>query len=89
MNSNSPFTAVAQITSFINTMNDYAFQSANVQQFIHRTDLHFDVVINEEFFGDSFLMFAHKFKAPIVTMCKYKMESHNFWFSSGIVNYMR
>lgn len=48
--------------------SDFGFQSANVQRFIHRNDLHFDLVINEEFFHDSWLMFAHKFNAPIITI---------------------
>lgn len=51
-------------------MNEYAFENSNVQKLIHSTNLHYDVVINEEFFADSFLMFAHKFKAPLITMCK-------------------
>lgn len=52
-------------------MNQHAFENPNVQKLIHSTDLHYDVVINEEFFADSFLMFAHKFKAPIITICEY------------------
>lgn len=47
---------------------DYALTSANVQAFLKRTDQQFDLVINEEFFHDSYLMFGHKFKAPIVTI---------------------
>lgn len=72
----SPFTVISQMGEFTSIINDYVFQSVNVQKFIHRTDLHFDVVINEEFFGDSFLMFAHKFNAPIITICKYRRNSN-------------
>lgn len=71
MNTNSIFTSIAQIQGFVHAMNSYAFENPNVQKLIHSTNLHYDVVINEEFFADSFLMFSHKFKAPIVTMCKY------------------
>lgn len=57
--------------AFLSRMfNPHAWENANVQKFIKSTGQHFDVIINEEFFGDSFLMFAHKFKAPIVTICK-------------------
>lgn len=72
MNENSPFTSVEQRGSFLNMMNDYSLNNVNVQKLIHSTDLHFDVVINEEFWADSFLMFAHKFKAPIITICECK-----------------
>lgn len=78
MNSNSPFTSVGQITGFVNMMNDYAFQNPNLQKFIHSTDLHFDVVINEEFFADSFLIFAHKYNAPIITMCEFWQWVNDF-----------
>lgn len=47
---------------------DYALSSANVQAFMQRSDQQFDVIVNEEFFHDSFLMFGHKFKAPLVTI---------------------
>lgn len=49
--------------------SDHALGDANVQKLINRNDLHFDLIINEEIFHDSFLMFGHKFKAPIVTIC--------------------
>ncbi|XP_065088127.1 UDP-glycosyltransferase UGT5-like [Ochlerotatus camptorhynchus] len=46
----------------------YALENKNVQQFIKRQDLHFDLIVSEQFFQESLLMFAHKFKAPIVTI---------------------
>ncbi|KAJ6643292.1 UDP-glycosyltransferase UGT5 [Pseudolycoriella hygida] len=49
---------------------EYAFDSLQVQRFLQRQDLHFDLVINEEFFQESFLMFAHKYKTPLVTISK-------------------
>lgn len=47
---------------------EHAFNDHNVQTFLNRTDLKFDVVILEQFFHDSWLLFAHKFKAPLVTI---------------------
>lgn len=67
----SPFEGVLDMADYITDMNEHALKSDNVQKFIHSTGLHFDVVINEEFYADSFLMFAHKFKAPIITVCEY------------------
>lgn len=49
----------------------HSLSNSNVQKLIHSTGLHFDLIINEEFWADSFLMFAHKFKAPIITICKF------------------
>lgn len=66
----SLFQFIPDMSRITNAMNAYAFENSNVQKLIHSTDQHFDIVINEEFFADSFLMFAHKFKAPIITICK-------------------
>uniref|UniRef100_A0A182PLT1 Peptidase S1 domain-containing protein n=1 Tax=Anopheles epiroticus TaxID=199890 RepID=A0A182PLT1_9DIPT len=49
----------------------YGLQSPNVRQFIERTDLSFDLVISEQFFQESWLVFAHKYSAPIVTISTY------------------
>lgn len=49
---------------------DYTLSNANVQKLINSENLHFDLVINEEFFHDAFLMFGFKFNAPIVTISK-------------------
>ncbi|XP_058818746.1 UDP-glycosyltransferase UGT5-like [Topomyia yanbarensis] len=46
----------------------YALQNPNVQQFIEQDDSTFDLVISEQFFQEAFLMFAHKYRAPIVTI---------------------
>lgn len=64
----SPFKSSVQYLNFCQMSADYALSSANVQAFLKRTDQQFDLVINEEFFHDSYLMFGHKFKAPIVTI---------------------
>lgn len=71
MGTNSKFTSIAQLHDFVHAMNSHAFEDPNVQKLIHSTNLHYEVVINEEFFADSFLMFGHKFKAPTITLCKY------------------
>ncbi|XP_055312528.1 UDP-glucosyltransferase 2-like isoform X2 [Sitodiplosis mosellana] len=67
----SPFAVVDAFRSFANASLDYALADKNVKKFIHRTDLHFDLVINEDIYYDALLMFGHKFKAPIVTICPY------------------
>lgn len=62
---------------------EHALSSKQVQEFIHRNDLHFDIVINEEIFHDSLLMFAHKYKVPVVTIskfgrvCSYPISKHH------------
>lgn len=48
----------------------YALENENVQQFIEQDDTDFDVIISEQFYQEAFLMFAHKYRAPIVTLCK-------------------
>lgn len=55
--------------------SDHGLNDSKVKKIIHSQDLHFDLVINEEFFHESWLMFAYKFKAPIVTICT------NFFFT--------
>lgn len=49
---------------------DHAFGTKNVQDFMKRKDLHFDLIIHEEVFHDSFLIFGHRFQAPVVSICK-------------------
>lgn len=66
----SPFKQAIQYFDFLRLSADYALSSANVQAFLKRSDQQFDLIVNEEFFHDSFLMFGHKFKAPIVTISK-------------------
>lgn len=55
---------------------EYAFESDQVQQFLQRQDLHFDLVINEEFFQESFSMFAFKYKTPLITISKRTIIFH-------------
>lgn len=49
---------------------EHSLNSSNVQKFLHDESLSFDLVINEEFYMESFSMFAHRFKAPLITICK-------------------
>lgn len=67
----SPFTSIQLIYTLTRIWNEYNLKNSNVQKFIHTDGLHFDVIINEEFFNDSFMMFGYKFKAPIVSICKF------------------
>ncbi|XP_018789095.1 PREDICTED: UDP-glucuronosyltransferase 2B13-like [Bactrocera latifrons] len=50
------------------TSSEYALNQSKVKFLIASKDLHFDLVILEQFFHESFLMFAHKFKCPVVTL---------------------
>lgn len=47
---------------------EHAFNDKNVANFINSTDYQFDVIVLEQFFHDSWLPFAYKFNAPIVTI---------------------
>lgn len=47
---------------------EHALKDKNVAALINQADLQFDVVILEQFFHDSFLPFAKKFNAPILTI---------------------
>lgn len=50
--------------------SDFGLSDPKVQTFIHSNNQHFDLVISEQFFQESWLLFAHQFKAPIVTICE-------------------
>lgn len=47
---------------------EHAFRDKNVAALINRSDLQFDIVILEQFFHDSWLPFAKKFNAPMLTI---------------------
>lgn len=63
------------------TSSEHSLRDKNVQKFIHRNDLHFDLIISEQFFQESWLLFAYKHNAPILTICMYKylFWSTDFW----------
>lgn len=50
--------------------SEHGLRDPKVQQLINSTDLSFDLVINEDFYHDSWLMFGYKFNAPTVTICE-------------------
>lgn len=50
---------------------EYALQHPEVQQLIHSDDRQYDLILTEQFYQEAFLMLAHKYRAPIVTVCKY------------------
>lgn len=59
----------------------YAWENKHVQHFIHNDKTKFDLIINEQFFQESWLSFAHKYKTPIVSLS-------TFGYSSETDNYM-
>ena len=48
--------------------SEYALNDKKVKSLIESKDKKFDLLILEQFFHESFLMFAHKFKCPVVTI---------------------
>lgn len=55
-----------RIPSFGTHSTNFSLSSASVQKFIHQKNLHFDLIINEEFYHDAYLMFGFKFNAPTI-----------------------
>lgn len=55
-----------RIPSFGTYSTNFSLSNGNVQRFIHLKNLSFDLIINEEFYHDAYLMFAHNFKAPVI-----------------------
>lgn len=47
---------------------EHALKSKAVKDFIKNDNSKFDLILAEQFFQESMLMFAHKYKAPIVTI---------------------
>lgn len=80
----SNFFTVAVSSIFGKILADNAMSDANVQRIIHQNNSHFDLIISDEIHIDSFLMFAHKFKAPIITICKLFQSNWTFLKSSQI-----
>lgn len=50
--------------------SEHAFKTENVKKFIKREDLHFDLIIGEEYHQGNWLIFSHKYKCPTVTISK-------------------
>lgn len=68
--SKSPFVTYIISVMFVKNSNIHGFENEKVQEFIHSKDQHFDLVLLQETFHDSYLMLAHKFKAPVALICK-------------------
>lgn len=47
---------------------EHAFNDKGVANLVNSTGQHFDVIVLEQFFHDSWLPFAQKFNAPMVTI---------------------
>lgn len=73
------FEKVRAYDAFVKDTSEHGLKAETVQKIIHSKDLHFDLVINADFFHESWLMFAHKFNAPIVTICKFKIQPKKFF----------
>lgn len=59
----------------------YAFENNNVKEFMRQQDLKFDLVIVEVFTHESWLMFGHRFKAPIVGISNIRVIKKKIFFS--------
>lgn len=69
--SGSALTNIYFLTGFTKIMNEYMYENRNIQKFIQSTEYYFDVIFAEEFFSESLYMLAHKYNAPLVTICKF------------------
>uniref|UniRef100_A0A336LTZ6 CSON000634 protein n=1 Tax=Culicoides sonorensis TaxID=179676 RepID=A0A336LTZ6_CULSO len=65
----SPFSSVKWLYTLGLDNSEYGLKNLNVQRLIQsENEHHFDLVISEQFYQETWLMFAHKFNAPIVTI---------------------
>lgn len=62
--------------------SEHGLKDPNVQKIIHSENLQFDLVINEEFFHESWLLFAYKFNAPVVTICEFFVQFSFIWLKN-------
>lgn len=67
----SNFAKIRAYDTFCTKSSEYGLNHTNVQKIIHSQDLKFDLIINSDFFHDSWFMFAYKFKAPFISICEY------------------
>jgi glucuronosyltransferase len=63
-----PFRAIDILWFLGLETSKHAMNSRRVQELIHDKDLKFDLVIAEQFYQESFLMFAHKYQTPLITL---------------------
>lgn len=64
----SPFMSVKWLYGLGLDNSEHGLRDAKVQQLINSDTQHFDLIVSEQFFQDAWLLFAHKFNAPIVTI---------------------
>lgn len=69
MGDQSDFGKMHDFEWFSTPSSEHGLKNANVQKLVHATDLHFDLVISEDIYHYSWLMFGYKFKAPTITIC--------------------
>lgn len=50
---------------------EHALKQKKIQDLIRRKGDHFDLVLVEQFYQEAFLLLAHKYQAPIVTVCTF------------------
>lgn len=73
----SPFYYVWKLYQEGPACSIHGFEHPDVQAFIHRKDLHFDLVLADLFLYESWYMFAHHFKAPIVGISKLNKKKND------------
>jgi glucuronosyltransferase len=67
-NYKSDFESVFMYFGMGTITTEYGLAHPKIQEFLKRKDLHFDLVINEQFFQESFYTFAHIYNAPLATI---------------------
>lgn len=79
----SDFGKVHDFEWFSTPSSEHGLKNANVQKLIHSTHLSFDLVISEDIYHYSWLMFGYKFKAPMITICMYYICSSSASLSTS------
>lgn len=67
------FSIYLSSVEFIKDSCAHSFETEEMQKFIHSSKhRHFDLVLMEDLFTDSFLMFGHLFNAPVAVICEFQ-----------------
>lgn len=77
---NTDFSNVKLFASAGRLCSYYGLKDPKVQELIRSKNLDFDLVINEQMFQESWLMFGYKFNAPLITISKQSSVSDCFQF---------
>lgn len=67
--------------------SEHGLRDGNVQRFIESENDHYDLVISEQMNQETWLLFAHKFKAPIITVSTMGYASY-MDYANGLVTPM-